>query len=275
MFLTDLRLTGHATGSTLRCAACGASLETGRRQILASELGALSRQLVHRTGCTRTVRADDEEAPTVDTNSLVRNYGESSDYEVVGVCHPEAGVAVRISNGDELPKPDVTIECRACHAPVATLGYRVEPLGTDVPPEWVCPCGKGQLINGDPSDPSVSQSQCRACKRPIQEFIRMRFRLTVCGYPTPVAPPNEPAVAEPRWPVQAEHQFDPTTKDKKRSKKPAGAVGDLEARIPYDAYVSRYGSEQTFERLHERGGFGYWELTYFLGQEPKTWKERE
>lgn len=37
---------------------------------------------------------------------------------------------------------------------------------------------------------------------------------------------------------------------------------------------ARYGAGQSAERLAERGGFGYWELTDLLGHEPKTWQPR-
>lgn len=56
-----------------------------------------------------------------------------------------------------------------------------------------------------------------------------------------------------------------------RSGKPAGTVSLTEAAEAYSVYAKRYGTSQSFERLHERGGFGYWELSELLGHEPKTW----
>lgn len=39
-------------------------------------------------------------------------------------------------------------------------------------------------------------------------------------------------------------------------------------------YARRYGRGQSAERLVERGGFSWSELTMFLGHEPKTWEPR-
>lgn len=71
---------------------------------------------------------------------------------------------------------------------------------------------------------------------------------------------------EKRWPVQG----GPLA----RPKRPPGTIADHEARVAYAAYAKLYGTRQTFERLHERGGFGYQELTTLLGHEPKTWVPR-
>lgn len=40
-------------------------------------------------------------------------------------------------------------------------------------------------------------------------------------------------------------------------------------------YARRYGRGQSAERIAERGGFGYWELTQHLGHAPKTWEPRQ
>ena len=45
-----------------------------------------------------------------------------------------------------------------------------------------------------------------------------------------------------------------------------------QAWIPYGA---RYGNRQDAERIAERGGFGWSELTEYLGHEPKTWEPDE
>lgn len=42
----------------------------------------------------------------------------------------------------------------------------------------------------------------------------------------------------------------------------------------FEGYAKRYGRDQSAQRLHERGGFGYEELVLFLGHEPKTWRPR-
>ena len=42
----------------------------------------------------------------------------------------------------------------------------------------------------------------------------------------------------------------------------------------WSRYAARYGSDQSAERMVERGGFGWDELCEFLGYEPKTWEPR-
>lgn len=39
-------------------------------------------------------------------------------------------------------------------------------------------------------------------------------------------------------------------------------------------YARKYGTEQSAERIMERGGFGYQELVDYLGHEPTTWEPR-
>lgn len=39
-------------------------------------------------------------------------------------------------------------------------------------------------------------------------------------------------------------------------------------------YAKRYGNDQSAERLAQRGGFGYAEITDHLGHPPKTWEPR-
>ena len=56
--------------------------------------------------------------------------------------------------------------------------------------------------------------------------------------------------------------------------KGAGTVSWAEYLEAYAAYSARYGSSQSAERMVERGGFGYWEITGLLGHEPKTWEPR-
>ena len=50
-----------------------------------------------------------------------------------------------------------------------------------------------------------------------------------------------------------------------------GTIAWSEHELAWSAYAQRYGRDQSAERIHERGGFGYWELTQFLGREPETW----
>lgn len=47
--------------------------------------------------------------------------------------------------------------------------------------------------------------------------------------------------------------------------KPTSNTVDEEiARVAYEEYVAKYGSSQSFERLHERGGFCAMEIIMFL-----------
>lgn len=40
----------------------------------------------------------------------------------------------------------------------------------------------------------------------------------------------------------------------------------------WEEYARRYGRDQSAERIAERGGFGYRELTDQLGHAPETWR---
>lgn len=53
-----------------------------------------------------------------------------------------------------------------------------------------------------------------------------------------------------------------------------GTIAWAEHCLAWSAYAQRYGSEQSAERLAERGGFGYDELMTFLGRFPETWEPR-
>jgi hypothetical protein len=65
-----------------------------------------------------------------------------------------------------------------------------------------------------------------------------------------------------RAPVQAE-------KDK-----PAGTIAWEEHLAIYSTYTKRYGRGQSAERIAERGGFGYYEITLLTGAPPRTWEKR-
>ena len=54
--------------------------------------------------------------------------------------------------------------------------------------------------------------------------------------------------------------------------KPAGTVAWWEHALAWKAYHKKYHGNQSAERIAERGGFCYGELTDFLGHEPETWK---
>jgi len=55
---------------------------------------------------------------------------------------------------------------------------------------------------------------------------------------------------------------------------PSGTIAWSEHIEAYVAYVKKYGNNQSAERLAERGGFGFFEITNLLGHEPKTWRPR-
>lgn len=58
-------------------------------------------------------------------------------------------------------------------------------------------------------------------------------------------------------------------------RRPAGTISWAEHVEAWRAYAKKYRNDQSAERLAERGGFGYLELTELLGHEPKTWKARD
>jgi hypothetical protein len=60
----------------------------------------------------------------------------------------------------------------------------------------------------------------------------------------------------------------------KRHNKPAGTIGWAEHAEAWRAYDKKWRTNQSAERIAERGGFGYGELVEFLGREPTTWKAR-
>lgn len=53
-----------------------------------------------------------------------------------------------------------------------------------------------------------------------------------------------------------------------------GSISWEEHLLAWSAYALRYGTQQSAERIAERGGFSYWELVDQLGYEPKTWTPR-
>jgi hypothetical protein len=86
-----------------------------------------------------------------------------------------------------------------------------------------------------------------------------------------VAPEEEPrCVVQREGPYEARSMQDGVA----RRRMPYGTVARSEGLTAYEAYAKRHGVGQSFERLLERGGFGYWELTDLLGHEPRTWRER-
>jgi hypothetical protein len=54
----------------------------------------------------------------------------------------------------------------------------------------------------------------------------------------------------------------------------AGTIAWAEHLLAWSGYAREYGRSQTAERMAERGGFSYYELTLYLGREPTTWAPR-
>jgi hypothetical protein len=51
-----------------------------------------------------------------------------------------------------------------------------------------------------------------------------------------------------------------------------GTVAWAEHLLAWGGYAKENGCRQTAERMAERGGFSYYELTLYLGREPSTWR---
>ncbi len=92
--------------------------------------------------------------------------------------------------------------------------------------------------------------------------------MTSPASPQPVATEHCPTcICGRRAPVQGQRS---TT----RGDKPHGTVSWAEYEKAYADYAARFGTSQSAERLVERGGLGYWEMTDHLGHEPRTWSVR-
>lgn len=76
------------------------------------------------------------------------------------------------------------------------------------------------------------------------------------------------AGAPPRAPVQGSLRCPGS-----RPSKPAGTITWAEHVEAWVAY-NRMHREQSAERIAERGGFGWYEITELLDHEPRTWEPR-
>lgn len=56
------------------------------------------------------------------------------------------------------------------------------------------------------------------------------------------------------------------------NRRPSGSISWEEHEQAWRAYAKLYGEIQSAERINDRGGFGYEELTGLLGHPPKTWR---
>lgn len=77
-------------------------------------------------------------------------------------------------------------------------------------------------------------------------------------------------------PVQGEGMWWPLPKGDPRAEgaRPPGLIEWEEHERAWEAYAKKYGTQQSAERIAERGGFGYNELKYLLGHAPETWRPR-
>lgn len=78
---------------------------------------------------------------------------------------------------------------------------------------------------------------------------------------------------ERRAPVQAQGSYYLRPGDSRLAgTRPPGSISWEEHEEAWRDYATRFGSGQSAERIAERGGFGFCELTDHLGREPKTWR---
>lgn len=57
----------------------------------------------------------------------------------------------------------------------------------------------------------------------------------------------------------------------KQHKKGPGTIAWAEHEEAWATYAAKYGRQQSAQRIHERGGFCFGEVTDLLGHEPTTW----
>lgn len=77
----------------------------------------------------------------------------------------------------------------------------------------------------------------------------------------------ETCICGRRAPVQGDHKG--TTPGRG-----PGTVSWAEHLLAWSGYARESGRGQSAERMAERGGFSYYELTLYLGHEPTTWAPR-
>jgi len=56
------------------------------------------------------------------------------------------------------------------------------------------------------------------------------------------------------------------------AKREVGTIEWWEHELAWEAYVKKWGNYQSAERIAERHGFGYNEISELLGHEPTTWE---
>lgn len=86
----------------------------------------------------------------------------------------------------------------------------------------------------------------------------------------PVHPECPNCICGKRAPVQADAWRRPS---ESQGKGP-GTIAWWEHELAWSNYARQYGTGQSAQRMAERGGFGYAELTGLLGHAPLTWTPR-
>lgn len=86
------------------------------------------------------------------------------------------------------------------------------------------------------------------------------------GYHDTSLPPADPPAPEPERRARVQGN---TLRG--QPKRPPGTVTWAEHETAYAVYSQRYGTQQSAERIVDRGGFSYEELTDLLGHDPTTW----
>jgi len=105
-----------------------------------------------------------------------------------------------------------------------------------------------------------------------REQVRRAFEVALMMLANGVIPegmqPTPVSTSEKRLaPVQGDHHI-----AKGQPGREPGTITWAEHLDAYAPYAKRYGRDQSAERIAERGGFGYRELTDQLGHPPKTWR---
>jgi hypothetical protein len=73
-----------------------------------------------------------------------------------------------------------------------------------------------------------------------------------------------------RAPVQGDSSL-----PKEANGRQPGTIAWSEHEEVWQAYIKKFGNNQSAQRIAERGGFGYREIVDLIGHKPKTWQPIE
>lgn len=113
----------------------------------------------------------------------------------------------------------------------------------------------------------------RAAYSDMGSFAPQSRWCRTCLAGVPMSEPHCPTcICGRRAPVQGceKSDFDGTSVDAHDP----GTISFEEHCLAWSGYAAKYGKGQSAETMSARGGFSFWELTNFLGHEPKTWSPR-